>query len=84
MNIGLLWFDDTPSTDLEEKVRRATAHYERKHGHPPNTCFVNPTAFGGNGKRKRKKVGGVVIRPGRSILPHHFWLGREDEDERAE
>ena len=82
MKIGLLWFDSEKGTDLEEKVRRAAAHYERKHGHSPNMCFVNPAAFGDNGKRKR--VGDVEIRPARSILPHHFWLGREDKDERAE
>jgi hypothetical protein len=72
---GLLWFDDDPRRELEEKVLRAAAHYERKYGRAPNLCFVHPGAFDGNGKRPNKKAGGVEIRPGRSVLPHHFWIG---------
>ncbi len=82
MKTGLLWFDDDPRKELEDKVLRAAAHYERKYGQPPDLCFVHPGAFdngNGNGKRGRhgdvRKVGEVEIRPGRSVLPHHFWLG---------
>lgn len=85
MKTGLLWFDDDPRKQLEEKVQRAAMHYERKHGQPPTLCFVHPSAFNGNGKRGKqddrcgrrgvKKAGGVEIRPGRSVLPDHFWLG---------
>jgi hypothetical protein len=75
MKTGLLWFDDDPRRQLEEKVRRAAVHYERKYGQVPNLCFVHPSAFNGNGKRRVVKAGGVEIRPGRSVLPDHFWLG---------
>lgn len=77
MKTGLLWFDDDPRKKLEEKVLRATAHYERKYGHAPDLCFVHSGAFGekGNGKPKARKAGNVEIRPGRSVLQHHFWLG---------
>jgi hypothetical protein len=75
METGLLWFDDDPRRELEDKVLRAAAHYERKHGHKPNLCFIHPSAFNGNGKRRLKKAGKVEIRPGRSVLRHHFWLG---------
>jgi len=72
---GLLWFDDDPRRNLEEKVLRAAEYYERKYGRAPDLCFVHPDAFNGNGKRPGKKVGKVEIRPGRSVLPHHFWIG---------
>lgn len=75
MKTGLLWFDDDPRKELEEKVRRAATHYERKYGQPPNLCLVHRSAFNGNGKRQVISAGGVEIRPGRSVLPHHFWLG---------
>jgi hypothetical protein len=75
MKIGLLWFDDDPRKDLEEKVLRAAAHYEHKHGCVPDLCFVHPGAFGDNGDGKPKKAGSVEVWPGRSVLPHHFWLG---------
>ena len=72
MKTGLLWFDDDPRRQLEDKVLRAAAHYERKYGQVPNLCFVHPSAFG---ERRVKKAGGVEIRAGRSVLPDHFWLG---------
>ena len=81
MKTGLLWFDDDPRKELEEKVLRAAAHYERKYGRSPDLCFVHPSAFNGNGngKRRTKKAGGVEIRPGRSVLLHHFWVGVAEE-----
>ncbi len=76
MKTGLLWFDDDPRKQLEDKVLRAAAHYERKYGQSPNLCFVHPSVFNGNGNReKSKKAGRVEIRTGRSILPDHLWLG---------
>ncbi len=89
MKTGLLWFDDDPRKELEEKVLRAAAHYERKYGQAPDLCFVHPNAFNGNGNGKRGKKGGVVkageveIRPGRSVLQHHFWLGMAEKKSRA-
>lgn len=75
MQTGLLWFDDDPRKQLQDKVLRAAAHYERKYGQTPNLCFVHPSAFNGNGKRRVEKAGRVEIRAGRSVLPDHFWLG---------
>ncbi len=75
MKTGLLWFDDDPRKELEEKVQRAAVHYERKHGRPPNLCFVHPSALDGDGKQPIRKAGDVEIRTGRSVLPNHFWLG---------
>jgi hypothetical protein len=75
LKTGLLWFDDDPRKDLEEKVLQAVAHYEHKHGQTPDVCYVHPNAFGNNGDGKPKKVGPVEIRTGRAVLPHHFWLG---------
>jgi hypothetical protein len=79
MKTGLLWFDDDPRKDLEEKVLRAVAHYEHKYGQTPDLCHVHPSAFGNNGNGQPKKVGPVEIRPGRAVLPHHFWLGISEQ-----
>ena len=86
MKTGLLWFDDDPRRELTEKVLRAAAHYERKYGQAPDLCFVHPSALkngNGNGKRAAKKAGGVEIRPARSVLLHHFWLGVAEKRARA-
>jgi len=79
METGLLWFDDDPRRELEDKVLRAAAYYERKYGQAPDLCFVHPSAFNGNGKRQVKKAGAVEIRPGRTVLRHHFWLGMAEQ-----
>jgi hypothetical protein len=82
MKVGLLWFDDDPQRELEQKVLRAVTHYEHKYGRLPDLCFVHPSALDGNGKRPVKKAGGVEIRPGRAVLPHHFWLGVTEDKTR--
>jgi hypothetical protein len=83
MKTGLLWFDDDPRRQLEEKVIRAATHYQRKYGRAPTLCYVHSSVFDANGKRALKKAGEVEIRVGRSVLPDHFWLGVGDEKSRA-
>ena len=85
MKTGLLWFDDDPRKQLEEKVQRAATHYEHKYGRAPTLCFVHPSVLDGNGNGKRGsvKAGGVEIRIGRSVLPNHFWLGIAEDKRRA-
>ena len=80
MNSGLLWFDNDSKRELVEKVQLSVAHYMSKYGHKPNVCFVHPALLNGNGKRPKPiKAGGIEIRPGRAILPDHFWLGVAEE-----
>lgn len=79
MKTGLLWFDDDPRRQVEEKVMRAATYYERKYGQAPNLCFVHPSTLDGNGKQGRLRTNGVEVRSGRSILRDHFWLGINDQ-----
>ncbi|MDY7076951.1 MAG: hypothetical protein SXV54_08505 [Chloroflexota bacterium] len=83
MKTGLLWFDDDPRKQLEEKVQRAASHYERKYGRLPTLCFVHPSVFSDNGKHPVKKVSGVEVRAGHSVLPDHFWLGVGEDKSRV-
>ena len=76
-----MWFDDDPGRGLEDKVLRAAVHYEQKYGRRPDLCFVHPSAFGGNDRVT--KAGKVEIRPGRSVLRHHFWLGKTEQEHRS-
>jgi hypothetical protein len=77
MKVGLLWFDNDAQRGIEEKVRRATAHHLHKYGQQPDLCFVHPSMLGGNGEVLR--VGEVEVRAGQAILPHHLWIGLDDE-----
>lgn len=70
MNVGMLWLDDDRKRTLEEKVRRAADYYFQKYGRLPELCLVNSTMSAGEAK-----VGGIEIKPAKTVLPYHFWLG---------
>lgn len=72
MDIGMLWFDDSPRS-IDEKIKRAVAFYANKYGRTPTLCMVHPSTAQDEGS-----IGGVQVRPARTVLPHHFLVGIED------
>jgi hypothetical protein len=82
MNFGMLWFDNDPKSGLDAKIERAAHYYRDKYGKVPNVCFVHPKVLeavspGSNdqGESRLTTREGIEVRPNRSILPNHFWLG---------
>jgi hypothetical protein len=73
MDIGMLWFDNDPKTDLVTKLVNAVSYYQKKYGKAPNICFVHPSM---NLKSSGNPTG-MEIRPNPVIRPNHFWLGRQ-------
>lgn len=69
--IGMMWFDPDPKTDLADKIARAAGYYQHKYGSTPNLCFVHPQALEGISLDGST----IEVRPSRSVLPHHLWLG---------
>ena len=79
MQSGMLWFDDDPHKQLQEKILRAAMYYERKFGQPPNLCFVHPSTLNGNGRGTDVvRINGVEIHPTWYVPPDHFWMGRAE------
>ncbi len=74
MNIGMLWYDDSPLA-LKERIEKAAAYYAEKHGRKPNLCLVHPSMLNGDELR----VNGVLVRRFSSVRPGHFWIGVDDE-----
>src|SRR3989304_8793498 len=74
MEIGMLWFDDSART-LPEKVKRAAAYYAEKYGRTPTLCLVNPAGLNGS----EGDLGGGQVRAGRSVMPHHLWIGVDEQ-----
>jgi hypothetical protein len=81
MEIGLLWYDDNPRRELEDKVGEAAQRYREKYGRWPNTCYVHPQVVAERleqelrvacPKRNRTMIR-VMSAP--NILLHHYWLG---------
>lgn len=78
MEIGMLWFDNDPKTDVVDKIIRASAYYHRKYGKTPDLCFVHPTMLpsGNNGASlPGEKLPNVEVRTSKSVRPNYFWIG---------
>lgn len=87
MNVGMLWFDNDTKTDLDGKIERAAVYYRTKYGRVPTLCFVHPSMLPSSEKEEDKtgdekqgqtiriKSGGIEVRPNRSVLPNHIWIG---------
>lgn len=87
MNIGMLWFDNDPKVELIAKIERAANYYRIKYGKTPTLCFVHPSMLPTeneeqptpsppeNDKDSGLLMGGVEVRSNQSVLPNHFWIG---------
>ena len=75
MDIGMLWFDDDSRRGLDEKVARAAAYYKKKYGMQPTECHVNPAMLGAEGAGDGLTTAGVRVRPNRTVIRNHLWLG---------
>jgi hypothetical protein len=84
MNTGMMWFDNDPKTTLDVKVQQAADYYRHKYGRIPDLCMVNPGIL----EKSPLQVGGaksgkILIRPLRSIMPGHLWIGVDEPLPRA-
>ncbi|MCA9961651.1 MAG: hypothetical protein KC443_21580 [Anaerolineales bacterium] len=70
MNVGMLWLDADKGRSFDEKVQRAAEYYTEKYGRFPELCFVNMAAL-----PDERKIGQIMVKPAKTILPNHFWLG---------
>lgn len=68
MEIGLLWYD---TADPKTAIVNAATRYRERFGVVPNACYVHPDTAA------PEAVGVVQIKPLKTILPHHYWIGME-------
>lgn len=76
MKEKLLWYDDSPATNLADKVRRAARRYKQKFGTAADICYVHPSALNGKGEVTTVDKMRISARP--TVLRHHFWIGRDE------
>ena len=80
MDTGMMWFDNDPKKSLDVKIQQAADYYHRKYGRTPDLCLVNPGNLATNEPQISPMVSGkVTIRPLRSVLPGHLWIGVEEK-----
>ena len=71
MNIGMLWFDNDPETELTNKIEQAASYYQKKYGQAPNQCMVNPSMLEESSANSSK----VKVSSNPTVLPNHLWIG---------
>ncbi len=77
MQKGMLWFDDHTHRDLKTKIMRAVIYFESKYGQRPTHCYVHPGMLLG----PRFEIEGVIVSPLPTVLPNHFWIGVEEDEQ---
>ncbi len=75
MHTGMLWFDNTPNRELKAKVQSAIDYYRSKYRREPNLCLVNPGML----PDRQMQLGRLTVRAYGPVLPHHLWIGVEDQ-----
>lgn len=73
MEIGMLWYDNSPIA-LKDRVKQAAGYYKEKYGRKPNLCLVHPDML----LTDEGRANGVVIRKGKGVMPGHFWIGVDE------
>ncbi len=75
MHTGMLWFEEAPNRELRSTIQTALDYYRRKYKREPNLCLVNPAMVSGGSVQ----MGQLTVRAYNAILPHHIWIGVEDQ-----
>lgn len=76
MHTGMLWFDNSSGPELQARIQIAIDYYRRKFKREPNLCLVNPAMLSGGSLQ----LGHTAVRAYGPVLPHHLWIGVEDQD----
>jgi hypothetical protein len=67
----LVWYDADAQRPVGEKIREASAAYTRRFNVAPNLVLVNLA--------DSTASAAIEVRAERTVQPHHFWVGRSDE-----
>jgi hypothetical protein len=80
MDTGMLWYDDDAKRPLDAKVASAVEYFKSKYGAAPTVCYVHPSMLpaGSDPSTGLKASTGVQLRPMRTVMINHFWLGVGD------
>ena len=71
MSTGMIWFDNDPHKNINEKVQYAIHYYQQKFGSVPTLCFLHP-------KFKDKQLeffSEIEFKYNRGLSPDHIWVG---------
>ncbi len=84
MQTGLLWYDGDPNRGLVAKIEDAARRYREKFGQTADTCYISNRAVADAGTQQTLSGLAVRVIPSKTIMPHHFWVGREEASHTAQ
>ena len=77
----MLWWDESETRTLVEKVKSAAQYYQKKYGRTPDMVLVHPNMMTDNVTTVAHYGVEIHVRPYRSVLPGHLWVGIDEEPE---
>jgi hypothetical protein len=83
MQTGLLWYDGDPNRGLVAKIEDAARRYREKFGQTADTCYISNRVVADAGMQQTLSGLAVRVIPSKTIMPHHFWVGREEASHAA-
>ena len=75
MTTGMVWFDNDPHKNINEKIKFAVQYYQKKFGSDPTACFLNP-------KFRDKLINSeseIEIAFNLGLSPDHIWIGMKQQ-----
>lgn len=78
MNIGHLYFDNSKTKTIVEKINFFINMYKNKYGVTPNKCHVNKEEYEKNKEVLSEMT--IEVSPDLFILKEYFWLGVDKAD----
>lgn len=71
MVTGMIWFDNDPQKNINEKIHAAIRYYQNKFGNQPTICSLNPKLE----ELLVKPVTDIEVFYNPNLSPDHIWLG---------
>jgi hypothetical protein len=71
MATGMIWFDNDPCKNINDKIKFAVQYYQMKFGSDPTVCFLNPK-FQGKLLEEDSKI---EFNFNLGLSPDHIWVG---------
>lgn len=71
MATGMIWFDNDPQKNINEKIQMAIRYYQNKFGSQPTICYLNP-------KLQDKFIENepdIEFDYNLNLSPDHIWVG---------
>jgi len=69
----LVWYDEDSRRSVVEKIQNALAAYSKRFSVAGNLVLINVA------DSAELKGVEVEVRSERTVQPHHFWVGRNDD-----